>query len=115
MNINRLNLSYDYSPYRSQDDQEIPAFELFDQHGDKVADTNEDQPVEKQEALAVLFAASPALLRALEAAQCPHWVHNVAHTDDIEALRRICLHYGRWWNDQALPAIAEARMKGGDV
>ena len=35
--------TYQYSPYTSQDEQEIPAFEV---HGDeyKVCDTNEDRP-----------------------------------------------------------------------
>jgi hypothetical protein len=109
MKITELTLTYDYSPYRSQEDQEIPAYEIFDQEGEKVADTNENQPAGDQEAIAALLAASPRLLRVLEAAQCKNWVHNVALTDDIEALRSICLHYGRWWNEQAMPAIAEAR------
>ena len=109
MNITTLELIYDYSPYRSQEDQEIPAYEIFDQIGEKVADTNENQPAADQETIAALFTASPRLLRVLEAAQCKAWVHNVALTDDIEALRSICPHYGRWWNEQALPAIAEAR------
>lgn len=102
-------LTYDYSPYQSQSGEEIPAFEIFNEAGEKVADTNEDQPAAMQEALAALFAASPELLRVLEAAGRVDWVHNAAITDDMEALRRICLQYAAWWNGQACPAIARAK------
>ena len=55
---------YQYSPYTSQDGHEIPAFEV---HGEeKVCDTNEDRPVEEQEANARLIAAAPELYDALE-------------------------------------------------
>jgi hypothetical protein len=51
-----------YSPYLSQDDKEIPAFEI---HGEeKVCDTNENRPREEQEANARLIAAAPELLAA---------------------------------------------------
>jgi hypothetical protein len=111
MKITKLELSYEYSPYRSQEDKEIPAFEIMDQDGEKVADTNENQPATTQEEIAALFTASPRMLRVLEeAAHCREWVHNVAHTDDIEALRRICLHYAMWCNEEALPVIAEAKV-----
>jgi hypothetical protein len=53
-----------YSPYTAQDGAEIPAFEI---HGtEKVCDTNEDRPVEEQEANARLIAAAPDMLEALE-------------------------------------------------
>ena len=57
--------TYQYSPYTSQDEQEIPAFEV---HGDeyKVCDTNEDRPVGEQEGNARLIAAAPDLLEAAE-------------------------------------------------
>ena len=42
---------------------------------------------------------------ALMAAGCPCWVHNAAHTDDIEALRRIALWYSNWNNNVRLPAL----------
>lgn len=45
MKLTELIFTYDYSPYRNQEDQEIPAYEIFNQEGDKVADTNENQPV----------------------------------------------------------------------
>lgn len=60
---------YEYSPYRQGTDlgeREIPAFEVFDDHGNPVLVTNEDQPVDLQEANARLVAAAPALLEALE-------------------------------------------------
>jgi hypothetical protein len=44
-------------------------------------------------------------LEVLGQAHNPHWVHNAAITNDIEALRRICLYYSTWWNDTAWPAI----------
>jgi hypothetical protein len=57
--------SYEYSPYRRQDGREIPAFEVYDAHGDKVFDTNEDTPCELQEQNARLAAAAPSLRLAL--------------------------------------------------
>lgn len=109
MTIPQLLLTYDYSPYQSQQGEEIPAFEICNEEGEKVADTNENQPCEYQEAIAALFAASPEMLRVLEAAQQIDWVHNAAITDDIEALRKICLAYAAWWNQKALPVIAQAK------
>lgn len=103
-----FTLTYDYSPYTSQEGAEIPAFELFNEQGDTVAETNENLPSEEQEQLARIFAASPEMLRVLQAAQFKEWVHNAAITTDIEALRRICLAYAAWWNHQALPVIAQA-------
>jgi hypothetical protein len=51
-------------PWKAQDGHEIPAFEV---HGaEKVCDTNENRPVEEQEANARLVAASPELYDALE-------------------------------------------------
>lgn len=51
------------------------------------------------------------LLRVLEAAGTVNWVHNAAITDDIEALRRICLQYAEWWNHQALPIITHGKSQ----
>ncbi len=106
MNPENLCLTYDYSPYRSQKGEEIPAFEIFDQEGQKLADTNEDMDAVLQEAIASLFVASPEFLKVLKSAGRFDWVHNTAHTNDIEALRRICLQYSKWWNEEALPVIA---------
>ena len=54
-----------YSPYTSQDGEEIPAFEII---GDeKICDTNENQPRDEQQANAWLIAGAPDLLDALEA------------------------------------------------
>lgn len=52
------------------------------------------------------------MLRVLQEAQLKDWVHNAAITDDIEALRTICLGYAKWWNEQALPVIALATGQG---
>lgn len=105
MNIDTLILTYDYSPYRLQDGSELPAFEIFNESGDKIADMNEHQPVEFQERMATLLMQAPEMLRLLKAARCEEWVCNAAITEDREALRRICLHYASWWNEQVLPLI----------
>jgi len=36
------------------------------------------------------------------------WVFNAAITQDIEALRRIVLEHGNWWNTIAWPTIIAA-------
>lgn len=56
--------TFQYSPYLSRFDEEIPAFEVHGEH--KVCDTNEDRPAEEQEANAMLIAAAPDLLQAAE-------------------------------------------------
>lgn len=56
--------AYEYSPYTSQDDKEIPAFEI---HGtEKVGDTNEGRPRDEQEANARLIASAPDLLESAQ-------------------------------------------------
>jgi hypothetical protein len=64
--------SYEYSPWtvRSEHDSrgvgaEIPAYEIFDADANKVFDTNEDTPAERQEANARMGAAAPRLVMAL--------------------------------------------------
>ena len=93
-------LSYDYSPYRSQADQEIPAFEIFNEEGDKVADTNEDQPAEYQERVAALFVASPELLEALE------FFYNISH--DLPS--SIAKGYIKLAQEKARSALDHARI-----
>jgi hypothetical protein len=63
---------------------------------------------------ALLIAAAPDLLTACQAmarvdigGEIP-WVHNAALTQDIEALRAICLAYCSVWNNKIIPAIARA-------
>jgi hypothetical protein len=56
----------------------------------------------------ILCDAAPELLSVLRDAGKFDWVANAAVTSDIVALRKICLQYARWWNEQALPAIAKA-------
>jgi hypothetical protein len=60
----------------------------------------------------LLCDAAKDMLNALLLADNPHWVANAAITDDIEALRKICLYYADWWNDRAWPTIV--RAFGGD-
>ena len=64
--------AYEYNPYTvgladSPLDRgaELPAFEVFDDDGNKVFDTNEDMPAELQEANARLAATAPRLLASL--------------------------------------------------
>jgi hypothetical protein len=55
---------YSYSPYHSQENEEIPAFEV---HGaEKVCDTNENRPYTEQEANARLIAAALPMLSLLK-------------------------------------------------
>jgi hypothetical protein len=49
------------------------------------------------------------LLEALEDGQSKDWVANAGITNDIEALRKICLAYADWWNGIASPMIAKMR------
>ncbi len=51
----------------------------------------------------------PELLEILEEAGHLDWVLNPAITQDIEALRKICLQYAAWWNDRARPALDRAK------
>lgn len=52
--------------------------------------------------------AAPDLLAALESGGCPCWVHNAAHTNDIEALRAIALWHADWNNNIRIAAITRA-------
>jgi hypothetical protein len=61
------------------------------------------------EANANLIVAAPDLLQALEAGQSKDWVANAGITNDIEALRKICLAHADWWNNIAWPLIAKVR------
>jgi hypothetical protein len=63
---------YEYNPYTVGSiysplgvGVDIPAFEVFDNDGNKVFDTNEDTPAEFQEANARLGSAAPRLLASL--------------------------------------------------
>ena len=58
-----------------------------------------------------LCDAAPELLSVLEAAGEFGWVHNAAITDDIEALRAICLEYADWWNRLACSVIEKAKNR----
>jgi hypothetical protein len=62
----------------------------------------------------ILIANAPDLLDALESSlpggahEIP-WVCNAAITQDIEALRAICIAYAKWNNEVLIPAVANAR------
>lgn len=57
--------TFDYSPYHTNDDREIPCFEIVDRDGRRVAMTDEDTPAALQRIDARLLAAAPELLAAL--------------------------------------------------
>lgn len=60
--------SYQYAPYHSADADktEIPAFEIFGDDSEKIADTNESLPRQEQEKHAKLIAAAPKLVQQVE-------------------------------------------------
>lgn len=61
--------AYEYSPYTVQRGDaaatELPAFEILDAEQNRIFDTNEDSPIELQEANARLASSAPRLLAAL--------------------------------------------------
>lgn len=57
----------EYSPFEDQHGNEIPSYRIFDAEGDVVAETDSGKPDSRQEADAMLIAAAPDLLEALEA------------------------------------------------
>jgi len=64
--------SYEYNPYRVRREpdgieSELPAFEVFDNDGDKVFDTNEDTPAERQEANALVAVTASEMAEVLQA------------------------------------------------
>lgn len=99
--------TYEYSPYTGQDGEEIPAFEIFNEAGEKVADTNENLPCEEQERIAMLFSASPALLDVLEQAKDCFGQHNLLSTATDEERRQAISRFSEWWNYTAVPVITQ--------
>jgi hypothetical protein len=65
-----IEWGWDYSPYRTLDgkETEIPAYEIFGDAGEKIADTNENLLADNQLDVAMLMAASPRLFVALHRA-----------------------------------------------
>jgi len=55
-----------YSPYRLQDDSELPAYEVWG--AEKVCDLNENRPAEEQEANARLIILASEMLATLREA-----------------------------------------------
>jgi len=58
---------FEYSPYTrmGEAEVEIPAFEIFEAGGEKIADTNESRSCSEQEQHAALIAAAPELLEVV--------------------------------------------------
>ncbi|MBI1227799.1 MAG: hypothetical protein GC192_21370 [Bacteroidetes bacterium] len=101
--------TYGYSPYTGQDGEEIPAFEVFNEEGVKVADTNENLPSKEQEYTAILFSAAPTLLEVLEKAKDCFGQHNLLSTATDEERRQAIGRFSEWWNSMAVPAISEVK------
>ncbi|GJM35027.1 MAG: hypothetical protein DHS20C18_40280 [Saprospiraceae bacterium] len=91
---------YEYSPYTTQDDQpiEIPAFEIFNEVGEKLADTIEHIPMKQQENIAQLFCAAPELLKVLKAAQKCFGQHNLLSTATDNERRVAIQRFSNWMN-----------------
>ena len=89
----------EYLPYTSQDGHEIPNFRINDANCDKVCETDEDLPVEVQEANALLIAAAPDLLAALS------YFFNIMHDFDSSVRKGYVKHA----MDMARGAIAKAK------
>jgi len=87
--------AYDYSPFQGSNG-EIPAFEIVDADCNKIFDTNEDTPVELQEANARLGSTAPRLLAALIVCANLLADYDEAEGEEGDAYR------------EALAAIAEA-------
>jgi hypothetical protein len=96
---------YEYNPYTLRRsgkepgealETELPAYEVFDNDGNKVFDTNEDAPAEEQEANARLGSAAPRLLAAL--LECVRILADHEESEGEEGLAYRC----------AIAAIAEA-------
>jgi hypothetical protein len=95
--------AYEYNPYMVTSKysplaigSDIPAFEVFDNDGNKVFDTNEDTPEELQDANARLGSTAPRLLASLIA--CVNLLADYDESDSAE---------GEAYRE-ALAAIAEA-------
>lgn len=101
--------NYEYSPYTGQDGKEIPAFEVFNEAGVKVADTNENLPLKEQEEMAILFSAAPTLLDVLEMAKDCFGQHNLLSTATDEERREAIKRFSKWWNGMAVPALSTVK------
>jgi hypothetical protein len=88
--------SYDYNPYRTNDDREIPCFEIVDSEGRRVATTDEDTTEELQEADAKLLSSAPELRGALQ---------NIVNGIESNAIRVETAQDETWAN-----ALRRARM-----
>lgn len=81
--------AYEYNPYTVgpadsplDSGAELPAYEVFDDDGNKVFDTNEDMPAGLQEANARLAAAAPRLLASL--VRCANLLADFDASDEEE-------------------------------
>lgn len=87
------------------DDRKMMLAEVLYEH----VCTEWGRPIVEAQANARLIAAAPELLVALEATRNFPWVHNAGITNDIEALRRICLAYADWANSTRATLLAKVK------
>jgi hypothetical protein len=91
----------EYSPFKGQHGNEIPSFRIHDAEGNPVAETDSGKPESQQEADALLMAAAPDMLDALEFV-CMTFA-------DMEASKR----KGYYTDCPKIVATAIAKAKGG--
>ncbi|MBK8564428.1 MAG: hypothetical protein IPN76_14100 [Saprospiraceae bacterium] len=72
--------TYKFTPYTAQDGKEIPAFEIFNGAGVKVAETNEHPEASQQEEVAALLCNAAMVLEVLKMAQGCFRQHNLLCT-----------------------------------
>lgn len=99
--------TYEYAPYTAQDGKEIPAFEILNEAGDKVAETNENLPAKEQEKVAALLCNAARMLEVLKMAQGCFGQHNLLSTATDGERRAALARFSHWWNELAVPAIEE--------
>lgn len=99
--------TYEYAPYTGEDGTEIPAFEIFNEVGEKVAETNEHLPASQQEEVATLLCNAARVLEVLKMAQDCFGQHNLLSTATDEERRVALARFSHWWNELAVPAIED--------
>ncbi len=98
-----------YAPYTGQDGTEIPAFEIFNEAGEKVAETNEHLPISQQEEVATLFCNAARMLDVLKMAQDCFGQHNLLSTATDGERREALARFSSWWNELAVPLLLKLK------
>ena len=62
----------------------------------------------KKAQLARIANAAPGMLQALHAFQALPWQHNFGSTASLAECRAFLAQTSKWWNEVALPVIADA-------